>query len=344
MYFSRHTYDKNEPDALDYFTMTTGLVFGKFLPVHKGHLALIDFAQKQCDHLIVSMTVTPGDVLSPDLRLRWLVELLSPFPNIEVVAESDDFHDPSLPLWEATKLWASFIKRRFPTVSVFFSSEAYAIPLAYHSGLQHVPFDPDRQIVPVSATLIRQKPFRYWAYIPDVVKPYFVKKICLYGPESVGKTTLSQKLAEEFQTSFVPEMARSLIHSNHFVVDDFIRIGRAQTEAVLTAERLANRVLFCDTDVITTQIYSNLYVQTVPPELYELEQQIQYDTYILLDIDVPWIADEIRDQGHRRAEMLSLFRHELDKRRLPYTLVGGIYDDRLTSVRNITRLAFNKYN
>ncbi|UFH55658.1 AAA family ATPase [Spirosoma sp. KNUC1025] len=313
----------------------TGLVFGKFMPVHKGHLALIEFARQQCDRLIVSMTITPDDVIQPDLRFHWLTELLAPYPEIEVVAESDDFHDPTLPLWEATKLWAAFIKTRFPTVSVFFSSEEYAIPLAHHSGLRHVAFDPPRHRVPVSATLIRQQPARYWAYIPEIVRPYFVKKVCLFGPESVGKTTLAQQLANEYQTRFVPEMARSMITSNDFTLNDIIQIGKAQTEAVQLAERSANRVLFCDTDVITTQIYASIYFQQVPPVLYELEMQVRYDAYILLDIDIPWVADNLRDFGHQRSEMLSRFRYELDKRNYVYTLVSGSYTERFEAAKRI---------
>ena len=315
--------------------MTTGLIFGKFMPVHQGHLALIEFARKQCDRLIVSMSVTPEDPISPELRLGWLTELLASYPTIEVVAEADDFHDPTLPLWEATKLWAAFIKRRFPAVSVFFSSEEYAIPLAHHSGLRHVAFDPARQQVPISATLIRQKPFHYWDYIPDIVRPYFVKKICLYGPESVGKTTLAHQLAIEYDTVFVPEVARDILTSNDITVDDIIKIGHAQTEAVLQAECVANRILFCDTDVITTQIYSEIYLHYVPPVLYELEKKIHYDAYVLLDIDVPWVADNLRDFGHQRPEMLGRFRDELTRRKLPYTLISDSHSERLLALKQI---------
>ncbi|WP_375446635.1 adenylyltransferase/cytidyltransferase family protein [uncultured Fibrella sp.] len=156
--------------------MITGLVFGKFMPVHAGHLALIDFARQQCDHLIVSMSYTPADPIPSANRLAWLTELLAPYPTVEVVMEADDFHDPTLPLWEATKDWAVFIRKRFPAVSVFFASESYGIPLAHHSGLRYVPFDPDRQAVPVSATLIRENPAHYWSYIPTIVQPYFAEK------------------------------------------------------------------------------------------------------------------------------------------------------------------------
>lgn len=153
--------------------MTTGLVFGKFMPVHNGHLALIEFARQQCDHLIVSMSYTPDDPIPPDLRFEWLKSLLGTYPTIELACEADDFHDPTLSLWDATKAWAAFINRRFPTVSVFFASEAYGAPLAHHSGLRFVAFDPARQQVPVSATQIRADPEAYRAYIPAVVQPYF---------------------------------------------------------------------------------------------------------------------------------------------------------------------------
>ncbi|RYF61112.1 MAG: hypothetical protein EOO39_31785 [Cytophagaceae bacterium] len=156
---------------------TTGLVFGKFMPVHAGHLALIEFARQQCDQLIVSMSYTPADPIPAAIRLAWLTELLAPYPTIEVVAEADDFHDPSLPLWEATKAWAMFIRNRFPTVTVFFASEDYGLPLAYHSGLRYVPFDPARQQVPISATLIRQDPARYASFIPGIVQPFFASSL-----------------------------------------------------------------------------------------------------------------------------------------------------------------------
>ncbi|RYC67371.1 AAA family ATPase [Spirosoma sordidisoli] len=315
--------------------MTTGLVFGKFMPVHTGHLALIDFARQQCDRLIVSMSYTDADPIAPEQRLAWLTELLAPYPTIEVVAEADDFHDPTLPLHEATKLWAAFIKRRFPSVSVFFASEAYGLPLAYHSGLRYVSFDPARQQVPVSATQIRQNPARFWDYLPALVRPYFVRKICLYGPESVGKTTTARQLALAFDTTFVPEVARDMITSNEFTADDIIRIGYAQTAAVQAAQQRANRILFCDTDLITTQIYSDIYLHQIPPVLYELEKQVRYDAYVLLDIDVPWVADGLRDLGHRRVDMMNRFRAELDRRQLDYKIVSGSFTARLQTIREL---------
>ncbi len=162
--------------------------------------------------------------------------------------------------------------------------------------------------------------------------PKQIKKVCLFGPESVGKTTLTQQLAAHYQTIFVPEVARDLLITNNFTRADIIHIGHAQTAAVQIAEQQANRILFCDTDLITTQIYADVYLHEVPAVLYELERQIHYDAYVLLNIDVPWVADGLRDLGHRRAEMLARFRQELEYRQQPYTLVSGSFSDRMAAI------------
>ena len=274
------------------------------------------------------MSYTPTDPIAPALRLGWLQRLLAQRPNIEVVMEADDFHDPTLPIVEATLHWAAFIKQRFPDAGVFFCSEAYGEPLSQHLGIPCVLFDPDRRQVPISASMIREKPLRHWEMIPDVVRPYFVKKVCLYGPESVGKTTMAEALARHYNTVWVHETARDLLTDNDFSLDDIMAIGHRQTNLVLERTQTANKLLFCDTDVITTQIYSRHYLHEVPPVLYELEKQVHYDLFCLLDVDVPWVADGLRDLGHRRAEMFEVFRRELDIRQIEYLHVRGDWQAR----------------
>src|SRR5688500_2961828 len=95
-----------------------------------------------------------------------------------------------------------------------------------------------------------------------------IRLICFYGPESTGKTVLAQRLAERFKIVYVPEVARELISSNDFTLDDIVRIGKAQTERVLQKVHEASTIMFCDTDVITTQIYSRHYLKNVPEVLY----------------------------------------------------------------------------
>ena len=161
-----------------------------------------------------------------------------------------------------------------------------------------------------------------------------MKKVCFFGPESTGKSFLAERLACAYDTEFVPEVAREVITSSKFTIEDIIRVGQMQTTRVKLREKTANKILICDTDLITTQIYSRQYLGVVPQELFELEKQIRYDLYFLFDIDVPWTPDGLRDLGHKRKEMYEIFRNELVKRRIAFIPVNGSFDQREALVKS----------
>ena len=321
--------------------MKRGLVIGKFMPVHRGHIALIEFALAHCDELIVSMSYASSDPIPHTLRYGWLQSLFKENSKIKLEESLDNFDDENLPLDERTKLWATFIERRFPKIDVVVSSEEYGIPFARHLGAVSVSYDSMRNQVPISATKIRANPFLYWEFIPEIVRPYFVKLICFYGPESTGKSTMAKKIAAHYQTEYVPEVAREIVSSNDFTLDDIVKIGKAQNERVKEKMKTANRFLFCDTDLITTQIYCRHYLKTVPSILHELEKEIKYDQYFLFDIDVPWVADGLRDLGNERTEMFYVFKEELEKRDIQYTLVKGNWPKRASIIEDNMKLLFS---
>lgn len=308
--------------------MTRALVIGKFMPIHAGHIALIEFAASQADEVIVSMSFTPNDPIDPELRFAWTKEIFKDKKNIIPSIIKDDFDDEALALPERTKIWAAAMQKAYPKIDVVVSSEVYGVPFADNLNAKHITFDRDRTKVPISASLIRIKPFQYWDFIPVVVRPYFVKKICFYGSESTGKSFMAQKMAQHYKTEFVPEVAREFIFSNQFTEADIIRIGYAQIDRVNEKLKTANKILFCDTDTITTQIYSQHYLKTVPPVLFELEKQMRYDQYFLFDIDVPWVADHLRDLGAEREKIFDVFKRALDVRNIPYQVVSGDYQQR----------------
>lgn len=309
-------------------SMKRGLVIGKFMPIHAGHIALIKFAAAHCDELIVSMSFTLNDQIDPRTRFEWIREIFKDRPHIKPAMEEDNFDDETLPLTERTRIWADFIRKKFPLVHVIFSSEEYGAPFAKNLNCEHIPFDPPRNQFQVSASMIRNKPFHYWNFIPDVVKPYYVKSICLYGPESTGKSYMAERLAKKYETQFVPEVARELLTTNDFTADDILKIGQAHYNRILEKLKTANKILLCDTDAITTQIYSQHYLGIIPPILFELEKKVTYDHYFLFDVDVPWVADGLRDLPHLRQQMLILFKDALEKRAIAYTLVQGDWAQR----------------
>ena len=161
-----------------------------------------------------------------------------------------------------------------------------------------------------------------------------IKLICFYGPESTGKSAMAKRMAEIYHTEYVPEVAREMISSNDFTLEDIIRIGQAQTQRIKEKLKKANQILFCDTDLITTQIYSRQYLNEVPKILFDLEKQIHYDKYFLFDIDVPWVADGLRDLGQQRAAMMKIFEVELLKRNIHPVLVKGNWKEREVMIKD----------
>ncbi len=152
--------------------------------------------------------------------------------------------------------------------------------------------------------------------------------ICLYGPESVGKTTLAAKISQMFNAFHVPEVSREMVFHNDFTTNDIVKIGKAQTKAILKAQNSDKQVVICDTDLITTQLYSKIYLNKVPKILFELEKKIVFDQYFLLNIDVPWVADGLRDLGQRRLEVYNMFKAELENRQIKYIDVSGNWAQR----------------
>jgi NadR type nicotinamide-nucleotide adenylyltransferase len=157
---------------------------------------------------------------------------------------------------------------------------------------------------------------------------------CFYGPESTGKSVMAKNLAARYNTTWVPEVAREMVTSNHFNREDIISIGRAQTQRIYQQLKKARVFLICDTDIITTQIYSRHYLKVVPPVLYELEKLVSYDRYFLFDIDVPWVDDGLRDLKDKRQEMMQVFQQELNRRNIEYILVQGDWAQREQIIGN----------
>ena len=134
---------------------------------------------------------------------------------------------------------------------------------------------------------------------------------------------MAATMAKRFKTEVVPEVAREMLITNDFSIDDIIRIGKAQTQRVHDKLKTANKFLFCDTDLITTQIYSQHYLGKIPSILFELEKEVKYDVYFFMDIDTDWIADGLRDLGHLRQEMFHIFKQALEERNIQYIFLTG---------------------
>ncbi|HEX6986124.1 MAG TPA: AAA family ATPase, partial [Planctomycetaceae bacterium] len=207
---------------------------------------------------------------------------------------------------------------------------AYGQPLAELLGATFIPVDVAREAVPVSGTAIRDDPLRHWEYLPAPVRPYFVKRVCLFGPESTGKSRLARDLAAHFGTVWVPEFARGLLDRKAGRCDpeDIPLIARGQAASEEALARRANRVLFCDTDLLTTTIWSDVLFGRCPAWIAAEADCRRYDLTLLLDVDVPWVDDAQRYLPHLRREFFARCESELARRGRRYVVIRGSWEER----------------
>ena len=154
--------------------MSAGLIIGKFLPPHAGHLHLSAAAQRQVDELHVVLFSKTHEPIPGELRFGWLRELLPQATVWHIAREHPvDFNDD-----QAWSYWVAAIRDVLPrNPDVVFSSEAYGDELARRLGARHVAVDPARCQVPVAATQIRARPWAHWRYIPAPVRRYYLRRL-----------------------------------------------------------------------------------------------------------------------------------------------------------------------
>lgn len=173
-----------------------------------------------------------------------------------------------------------------------------------------------------------------------------VVKVVLFGPESTGKTTLSEQLARHYNTVWVPEYAREYLQNKWnnerrtCEPEDLLPIAEGQMRLENGLTPKATRILICDTDLLETKVYSEAYYTgTCDPELEKYALQNTYDLYFLTYIDVPWEKDDLRDKPDEREQMFLWFKNALDKYDRPYVLLKGSRRERLAeAVKHIDTL------
>jgi HTH-type transcriptional repressor of NAD biosynthesis genes len=320
-------------------------LLGKFLPPTKGHCYLIDTASKHSEKVYVLMCSLKREPIKGELRFEWLKDIYKD-TNVEIIWVTDE--NPQYPeedpinFWD---IWLTTFNTYLPEKpDAVFSSEDYGFEIAKRMGIEHFLVDKERVIVPICATKIREDAHKYWDYIPDVVKPYFVKKITILGTESSGKSTLCKRLAEHFETNWVSEYGRYYTESikEDLDIQDFYNIAEGQKNLVNIEVQKANKLLLCDTELITTKIFSKLYCPqdyNILDSYFENEIKNQkYDLYILLDKNTEFVQDGNRRFEEKRSQHYGMIKLELAKNNIAFHEVSGDnYDDKFNRVVEIIK-------
>ncbi|MEE9362553.1 MAG: ATP-binding protein [Cellulophaga sp.] len=171
-------------------------------------------------------------------------------------------------------------------------------------------------------------------------------KIVLFGPESTGKTTLSEQLARHYNSVWVPEYARDYLQDKWnnerktCEPEDLLPIAIGQMALENELSKKATEILICDTDLLETKVYSEAYyIGYCDPLLEKYALQNTYDIYFLTYIDVPWEKDDLRDKPNERKKMFQYFKDTLMKYNRNFIVLKGDKKIRLdTAIKQIDKL------
>jgi len=175
-----------------------------------------------------------------------------------------------------------------------------------------------------------------------------IKKIVIIGPESTGKSTLCQQLADHYHTPWCPEYAREYLlkHGMDYSYDDLLTIAKGQIKLEEQSEsavrnqmddrdsRLTthdSRLLFIDTDMYVMKVWCEFVFGKCHPFILEQIKKRKYDLYLLCNVDLPWVKDELREYPdlERRQKLYTIYKEIMVNQTIPWVDVSGNYEERL---------------
>ena len=152
-------------------------------------------------------------------------------------------------------------------------------------------------------------------------------KIAITGPESTGKSTLSEKLAHHYNTNFVPEYSRSYLENfvGKYTENDVVEIAKGQHNLILEEEKKSSKILIADTEIVVCKIWVEYVFKHSNKVIDEILKQQDFDLYLLCDIDLPWTYDPLRENPNidERKELFEIYRNTLEQMKVPFEIVSG---------------------
>jgi len=317
---------------------TTGLALGKFAPLHKGHQHVIETALAEMEHVVVLIYDCPETTTCPlNVRSRWIRDL---YPSVEVI-ECWDGPTKVGDTPEIKRMNEDYILKVLAgrTITHFYSREFYGDHVSKALGAVNRLVDCSRTACPISGTMVRSDPYRHRQFIDARVYRDLVTSVVFLGAPSTGKTTIAARLAEEYETVWMPEYGRDYWEKNQIdrrlTLEQLAEIAAGHLEREEQLMARANRYLFCDTNAITTYVFSLYYHGMAHKRLAELATAAssRYDLVFLCDTDIPYDDTWDRSGDANRSVFQKRVLGDLLERRVPFFTLRGTVEERVACVK-----------
>lgn len=330
-----------------------GMYGGSFDPLHVGHIHDMIRAAAMCEELYVVISWCEGrESTSKELRYRWILNSTKHLPNVHILLVEDnavskeeyntDFY------WEQG---AKDIKNLVgKPIDIVFCGTDYLGTNRFESLYcpESVVHYFDRAEVPISSTDIRGWATKNWDYIPGVCREYYARKVLIVGGESTGKSTLVQNLALAYNTNYVAEVGRDTCEyaggEEFMIAEDMYENILRQKINIMDAAKQANRILFVDTDAITTMFYSYFLLGEQEKQLQKcislanaVNDICEWDLVLFLEPDVTFVQDGTRNEKIEadREKYSNQIKKLLDEADINYHCIGGSYLERFDKAKEL---------
>ena len=160
-----------------------------------------------------------------------------------------------------------------------------------------------------------------------------VIRVALIGPECTSKSSLSEALAEHYQTLWVKEYAREYLINlgRKYTLEDIAAIAKGQLARESELLKKASRFIFADTELIISKVWCEDVFHACPEWITEHISSHRYDLYLLTYPDIPWVADPLRENPHRRDFLYAWYERELKAIGADYSVIRGVGASRLAN-------------
>ena len=316
-----------------------GMYGGSFNPLHLGHVDCIIQAANMCRELYIVLSVGHNrQEIDARVRYRWLYQLTKHIGNVTIImledsAETKEAYTEEYWQGDAEKVKAQIGK----PIDIVFCGSNYDENSFWNKCY------PESELFifkrnEINSTELRKAPYKHFEWLPNIVKPHYVKKVLLMGSESTGKSTLTINLANRFNTNYIDEAGRDISERSGtdllMLSEDFTEILLQHKLNEIKAVESSNKVLFIDTDALVTQFYMSFLDDPGIEKNRALSDAIdalnRYDLILFLEPDVEFVQDGDRSEVIRddRKKYSDRIKELLRSHGKQFVSVSGSYQER----------------